>query len=52
MYHLADGEEQRKRDSNLGAAATAPLPQNSWLYGHDVEAEFAIFASMSVRGPA
>jgi salicylate hydroxylase len=39
MYHLADGEEQRKRDSNLGAAATAPLPQNSWLYGHDVEAE-------------
>jgi salicylate hydroxylase len=37
MYHLADGEEQRKRDSNLGAAATAPLPQNSWLYGHDVE---------------
>src|SRR6266851_785302 len=39
MYHWADGEEQRKRDSNLGAAATAPLPQNSWLYGHDVEAE-------------
>jgi salicylate hydroxylase len=37
MYHLADGEEQRKRDSNLGAVATAPLPQNSWLYGHDVE---------------
>ncbi len=23
-----------------GAAATAPLPQNAWLYGHDVEAEF------------
>jgi hypothetical protein len=39
MYHLADGEEQRRRDANLGVAATAPLPQNSWLYGHDVEAE-------------
>jgi salicylate hydroxylase len=36
MYHLADGEEQRRRDSNLGAAATAPWPQSSSLYGHDV----------------
>ena len=40
MYHLPDGEEQRKRDANLASSATAPLPQNSWLYGHDVEAEF------------
>jgi salicylate hydroxylase len=40
MFHLADGEEQRKRDANLSSAATAPLPQNAWLYGHDVEAEF------------
>jgi salicylate hydroxylase len=41
MYHLADGEDQRKRDANLGSATTAPLPQNlTWLYGHDVEAEF------------
>jgi salicylate hydroxylase len=40
MYHLADGEEQRHRDANLASAATAPLPQNAWLYGHDVEAEF------------
>ena len=40
MFHLADGEEQRKRDANLASAATAPLPQNAWLYGHDVEAEF------------
>jgi salicylate hydroxylase len=40
MYHLADGEEQRTRDANLASAATAPLPQNAWLYGHDVEAEF------------
>jgi salicylate hydroxylase len=40
MFHLADGDEQRKRDANLSSAATAPLPQNAWLYGHDVEAEF------------
>ena len=40
MFHLGDGEEQRKRDANLAFAATAPLPQNAWLYGHDVEAEF------------
>jgi salicylate hydroxylase len=40
MFHLADGEEQQKRDANLASAATAPLPQNAWLYGHDVEAEF------------
>jgi hypothetical protein len=34
-YHLADGEEQRKRDANL-SATTALLPQNvAWLYGHD-----------------
>jgi len=41
MYHLADGEDQRKRDANLASATTAPLPQNAWLYGHDVEAEFS-----------
>jgi salicylate hydroxylase len=40
MYHLADGEDQRNRDANLASAATAPLPQNTWLYGHDVEAAF------------
>ncbi len=40
MFHLADGEDQQKRDANLSSAATAPLPQNAWLYGHDVEAEF------------
>ena len=40
MQNLADGEEQRKRDANLASATTAPLPQNAWLYGHDVEAEF------------
>jgi salicylate hydroxylase len=39
-YHLPDGEDQRKRDSNVASSATAPLPQNAWLYGHDVEAEF------------
>jgi salicylate hydroxylase len=40
MYHLPDGEDQRQRDANLSASATAPLPQNAWLYGHDVEADF------------
>lgn len=40
MYHLRDGEDQQKRDANLESSTTAPLPQNSWLYGHDVEAEF------------
>jgi salicylate hydroxylase len=40
MYHLPDGEEQRQRDANLASSTTAPLPQNSWLYGHDVEAGF------------
>jgi salicylate hydroxylase len=39
-YHLPDGDEQRNRDANLSSATTAPLPQNAWLYGHDVEAEF------------
>jgi hypothetical protein len=40
MNHLADGEDQRKRDANMASDTTAPLPQNAWLYGHDVEAEF------------
>ena len=40
MYHLPDGDDQRKRDAGLASAADAPLPQNAWLYGHDVEAEF------------
>jgi salicylate hydroxylase len=38
MYHLPDGAEQQQRDSNVASSATAPLPQNAWLYGHDVEA--------------
>jgi salicylate hydroxylase len=40
MYHLADGEQQKLRDASLASATTLPLPQNGWLYGHDVEAEF------------
>ena len=40
VYHLGDGEEQRKRDAQLAAAASASVPQNAWLYGHDVEEEF------------
>jgi salicylate hydroxylase len=41
MYHLPDGEQQQFRDANLTSVSTAPLPQNAWLYGHDVEAEFS-----------
>jgi salicylate hydroxylase len=41
MYHLADGEDQRKRDANLASSVTSPGGgRNAWLYGHDVEAEF------------
>jgi salicylate hydroxylase len=40
MYHLADGAEQRERDAGLASAASASVPQNAWLYGHDVEEEF------------
>jgi 2-polyprenyl-6-methoxyphenol hydroxylase-like FAD-dependent oxidoreductase len=40
MYHLADGEQQQLRDRSLGSVTTLPLPQNAWLYGHDVEGEF------------
>jgi salicylate hydroxylase len=40
LYHLDDGEEQQNRDATLSSVTTAPLPQNAWLYGHDVEAEF------------
>jgi salicylate hydroxylase len=45
MYHLEDGEQQRERDAGLASASTLPLPQNGWLYGHDVEAEFKEEAS-------
>ena len=40
LYHIADGEQQRLRDAGLSSVTTLPLPQNAWLYGHDVEAEF------------
>ncbi|HJU29496.1 MAG TPA: FAD-dependent monooxygenase, partial [Candidatus Binataceae bacterium] len=40
MYHLTDGEEQRRRDAGLAAVPTLPGARNAWLYGHDVEAEF------------
>ena len=36
--HLADGPEQRKRDSEF--ATGDPLRQSAWLYGHDVEDEY------------
>jgi hypothetical protein len=40
MSHLADGQQQQLRDLNFSSATTSPLPQNVWLYGHDVEANF------------
>jgi salicylate hydroxylase len=39
LNHLPDGEEQRRRDAGLAAGAS-PFGAE-WLYGHDVEAEFA-----------
>jgi len=37
MYHMPDGEEQRRRDANLSAAIYG-LGSRTWLYAHDVEA--------------
>ena len=41
LYHLADGEEQRKRDGpQSGNEELSPIWSNvedqSWLYGHDI----------------
>jgi salicylate hydroxylase len=33
--HLADGEEQRRRDAELASAD--PVERDAWLYGHDAE---------------
>ena len=40
MYHLADGEEQRKRDESFASSMITSTASVAWLYGHDVEAEF------------
>jgi salicylate hydroxylase len=40
IYHLADGEEQRKRDASFASSVMASTANVTWLYGHDVEAEF------------
>jgi hypothetical protein len=40
IYHLADGEEQRKRDAGITSASTQPSPEKVWLNGHDVKAAF------------
>lgn len=40
MFHLADGEEQRKRDASFASSMIASTASVAWLYGHDVEAEF------------
>ena len=37
MYHMPDGEEQRRRDANLSAAIYG-LGSRTWLYAHDVDA--------------
>ena len=40
IYHLADGEEQRKSDASFASSVMASTANVTWLYGHDVEAEF------------
>jgi salicylate hydroxylase len=34
-HHLADGEEQRRRDATM--SGEDPVGHNAWIYGHDVE---------------
>jgi salicylate hydroxylase len=38
LYHLPDGEEQRRRDLAFAAAVNGLSSRSGWLYGHDVEA--------------
>jgi salicylate hydroxylase len=40
VYHLPDGEDQQRRDADLGSVSTLPSTRSVWLYSHDVEAEF------------
>ena len=40
MFHLADGEEQHRRDASLSDPTIGSTAGDAWLYGHDVEAEF------------
>jgi salicylate hydroxylase len=35
--HLEDGPEQRQRDIDF--AASDPLRQSAWLYGHDLRSD-------------
>jgi salicylate hydroxylase len=37
LNHLADGEDQRRRDTEL--ASSDPIERDAWLYGHDAELE-------------
>jgi hypothetical protein len=39
QIHLPDGLEKRQRRAEF--AIGDPLRQSAWLYGHDLEAEFA-----------
>jgi salicylate hydroxylase len=38
--HLADGEEQQRRDAELASAD--PVERDAWLYGHDAEAGLSV----------
>jgi salicylate hydroxylase len=38
--HLADGEEQERRDAELAAAD--PVERDAWLYGHDAELDHPV----------
>jgi salicylate hydroxylase len=40
MFHLDNGEEQRKRDASFASSMIASTASVAWPYGHDVEAEF------------
>jgi salicylate hydroxylase len=38
--HLPDGEEQRRRDASFSDTIMAGVTNRTWLYSHDVEAQF------------
>ncbi len=39
MYHLRDGDEQRRRDAAFATTVAGTSTFNAWLYGHDAEAD-------------
>jgi salicylate hydroxylase len=38
--HLPDGEEQHRRDASFSDTIMAGVTNRTWLYSHDVEAQF------------